>query len=485
MKRFIVCLVLYLLFFNPIGQYNSESFYQGNKKRELGEFVKDIPIPELNFKIPSIYHIKKTERLEFFSLEGGFFPMEELDIYFYTGDFPDLPPETAPLLMETWKLGGTKKLPDSKFIERLEFLGIQLSWKPGYEKSILSLSYMEKDAQELEELLNDWLLNPRLTNENFQIAKSQLREAIRRRNDSVAGIGVRKAKERFYEGHLRGRSESLASLEKVTLQDLQEYYKRILGTPLIRVLYSGYNRREKTLEFWENWVQITKSINIPETKDIDYLSWKKKLQESPNEIYLIPKDTNQSMVVFTGIMPPHNHSDFYSIQLLNYILGGGGFNSYLMNEIRNNRGLAYSTVSYVVFEKTHGLFIAYTLTKNESLNEVIKLMQEILSSQQALKISEFELIRAKNAIMNQFVFLFENRASVLSNQIRFIEHSMPKDYLEKYRENIQKVQLSDLHRVGKEYFSPGSFRITVVGPKELQKNLKDLGMAVSIRNLEN
>ena len=85
------------------------------------------------------------------------------------------------------------------------------------------------------------------------------------------------------------------------------------------------------------------------------------------------------MILMVGIFPKHNDPDFYAIQLLNYILGGGGFNSLMMQQIRVDKGLAYSSTSYPVFKKEHGVFYAYTLTKNESLNQVYDLMKEILS----------------------------------------------------------------------------------------------------------
>jgi len=177
------------------------------------------------------------------------------------------------------------------------------------------------------------------------------------------------------------------------------------------------------------------------------------------------------MVLLLGTMPAHNHPDFYAIQLLNYIIGGGGFNSYFMTEIRNNRGLAYSSSSSISFEKEYGAFYAYTLTKNESVGEVYKLMRELLSKDTISRIKQSELERAQNAIINQFVFLFQNNAKILSNQLRFDDHNMPKNYLEVYRGNISKVSLADLQRVGDKYFQENLLRTIIVGPKALMKQL--------------
>ncbi len=449
-------------------------------KREMGDFVKDIPIPELRIRIPEIQKESFRNRIGFYSLVGGFFPLQQAEIHFYSGEHPDISPETRSLLFETWKLGGTNSLPGKSFLETLEFLGADLEWQTEYEKSILKLSYLERDEEVVLGVIREWLLTPKLEKENLEIVRGQIRERILRRDDHFANLGIRKTKERFYEGHLRGRSESLESLDRVSLKDLELCYRRILGAEQIKVLFSGNSREAENRKFWFETLSKTDPFRGAIYEDLNYENWKVKFRSSDPRIHLIDKNTNQAIVVMTGIMPPHNHKDFYAIQVLNYILGGGGFNSYFMTEIRNNRGLAYSTTSYIVFEKTHGIFLAYSMTKIESVPEVFRLMQSILSPDTIYQITESELKRAQNAIVNQFVFLFENRASILRNQVRFEDHNMPSDYLTIYRDHILKVTLEDLRRVGKEYFNPIHLRTVIVAPSHLEKELKTKDISVQV-----
>ncbi|MCC5813596.1 MAG: insulinase family protein [Leptospira sp.] len=453
-------------------------------KRPMGKFVADVNVEPIEISIPFIRRDKLLDRGEFLSMGESFFPLTNIELHFYAGEFPDIAPEVSSLLFGAWKLGGTKSLKDSEFIRRLDYLGAKLQWKSDYEKSILSISYMQKDEKEILTLLKEWLQDPILTEKNLNITKGQLREKLLRRNDSVASLGMRKAKERSYAGHLRSRTESIASLEKVGMQDLKNLHKRIMGSGKVNATVTGAKSLpELQKEISDIIADFQVYKNLPYS-DIDFSPWSKKFRETKPDVLLVNKETNQSMVIFTGAMPPHNHPDFFAIQLLNYILGGGGFNSYFMTEIRNNRGLAYSTTSHIQFLDTHGLFLAYSLTKNESVPEVVSLMEELLDYKTVDKIREDELTRAKNAIINQFVFLFENQNTILSNQIRFDDHNMPKDYLQKYRKSIQSVQLKDLKRVGNTYFQPKNLRITIAGPKELSQSLKKLNKNVRLVEAE-
>jgi predicted Zn-dependent peptidase len=438
----------------------------------MGQFVSDIAIPELEFRFPEISRLPISDRGELISLNNDFFPLSQIEIHFYAGEFQDMPTEVSTLLFAAWKLGGTKSLQGSKFLERIEFMGAKLSITGNYEKTILSLSYLSQDEDEIFSMLEEWLLNPILEDSNIATVRSQLKDGLMRRNDSVPGLGMRKAKEFAYQNHLRGRSPNISSLEKVTKNNLLSYHKRLIGAPKVNALLSGNSDSKKIQSKLTQLLSKTQNYKPLPYSDIVYEDWKKDFRKLSNNIVLVEKETNQSIIILTGVMPPHNHPDFYAIQLLNYILGGGGFNSYFMTEIRNNKGLAYSTTSHILFEKTHGLFLAYTLTKNESVGEVLQLMEKILSPETVNSIQEHELQRAKNSIVNQFVFLFENNQKILTNQNRFDDHDMPKGYLKKYRSEMEAVSLEDLRRVGRLYFNPDQLRTVITGPRSLENQLK-------------
>ena len=265
------------------------------------------------------------------------------------------------------------------------------------------------------------------------------------------------------------------------MDDLKEFWTKAKQTKK-RISITGLFNEKKIKETFTE-LFATDNINKPQNKERENtteLSLSKSFKEYKYKNLFITKDVNQSMVLMVGILPKHNDPDFYAIQILDYILGGGGFNSYMMQQIRVDKGLAYSSSSYPIFKKEHGLLYAYTLTKNESLNQVHELMKEILSENTFQKITEKEIEDAKKSINNQFVFLFLNNNRILENQIRFDEDEMPTDYLKNYRANMEKVTLEDIRRVGKKYFTFDKLRtILVSSPDALKKFPQEKSKTIS------
>ena len=95
-------------------------------------------------------------------------------------------------------------------------------------------------------------------------------------------------------------------------------------------------------------------------------------------VNFISKKIPQSIIVMGGMAIPKTHPDFYAFSILNDIVGGAGFNSYLTEEIRSNRGLAYSVGSFYTGYPTYGVFGAYCFTSSSNTSLAISLIYKIL-----------------------------------------------------------------------------------------------------------
>jgi zinc protease len=439
------------------------------KQVEPGRFVKDIKIKELKFDIPKIQPETLSENVLCYSQFEDEFPIVYLEIHFYSGEssISGYPMELGTVLADSWKYGGSEKLPESSLIEKLEAMGAKLGISSGYNKTILSVSYLSRDEDTILEFVEDLILKPAFTEKSIQNAKKKVIEAIARRNERTESLGFRKAREWIYRDFKRGIVASKETTEKVNRDMILDFFQDMVKNKKKAIVLSGKFNQEKTRAKLNTLLQTpnTSKAKFSEEK-IDLSKMVTGLQQDKRKQILVSKDVNQSMVIYFGALPQHNHPDFFAIQLLNYIIGGGGFNSYMMQQIREERGLAYSAASYPSFEETYGLIFFYTLTKNESMKEADSLIQKILSQKTFNEINPQELEDAKNAIINQFVFLFTNKHSILSAQLGFDEDKMPENYLEIYRDKIRQVSLEDLRRVGKEYFEVGKLKSVFVSSKE-------------------
>ncbi|PJZ45986.1 M16 family metallopeptidase [Leptospira brenneri] len=445
--------------------------FLGLSAREMGEFVRDLQFKPLEFEVPKITSVKQSSGVEIFSLKNAEFPIVYADIYVYHGKkhLGKRAVETAKLLEDSWELSGSATFPKEKFLETLEFYGASFSVSIDYEKTVFSIAYLKSTEKEVLPVIKSFFTAPHLEESLVMTTKGKLTEEIKRRNDNPTALGSRKAKEALFRATIAGTSMKISGLESLQLSDLTEFQKEILEEPKRRFLVTG----DYDLKAWESFFpSLLEGSKKLESEIITPSLLSENVKKEGKEIRLVVKDVNQTFISMLGVLPEHNHPDFYAIQVLNYIIGAGGFNSYYMREIRNNRGLAYSAGSNTDFQENYGTIQFFAMTKTESAKEVLSLMQELIQPKIIDSLTEEELVRAKNAIINQFVFQFEDDKRTLASEVRRRDHNMPEGYLQNFRREIDQLTLNDLKRVGKLYFQSDKLIVTVVGPKVLESSLK-------------
>jgi zinc protease len=197
-------------------------------------------------------------------------------------------------------------------------------------------------------------------------------------------------------------------------------------------------------------------------------------------IQVAAKDLPQTTIVIGDLGLTKDHPEQYVVRVLNYILGGGGFNSRMMREIRSNRGLAYSAYSYFqVGRRLPGPFVAGTETKNASVSPAISLTREIMQDLRNNLVTDDELQLAKESQINSFVFGFENTHSVVSQKMTLDFFGYPEDYLARYRDRIAAVTAADVQRAAREFINLSRQQVVLVGnPEAFRKQLAEFGLPV-------
>jgi zinc protease len=155
---------------------------------------------------------------------------------------------------------------------------------------------------------------------------------------------------------------------------------------------------------------------------------------------------------------------------MNYILGGGGFSSRLVVEIRNKKGLAYSVASYFDPGKYPGSFQIALQTKNSSAREAIAISIQEMERIQKELVSEKELEGAKKYLIGSFPMRFDTQGK-LTNFLTQVEYyGLGLNYPEKYPSLIQSVTREEVLRVARKYLHPKKYVLVIVA------NLKEAGM---------
>jgi outer membrane lipoprotein-sorting protein len=176
-----------------------------------------------------------------------------------------------------------------------------------------------------------------------------------------------------------------------------------------------------------------------------------------------------------------NDPDYYALELLGEILGGG-FSSRLFKNVRSDLGLAYAAFgAWGANYDYPGLFFVGGETKSESTVRAIKaFIQEVEKITQA-EVTDEELQVAKDAALNSFIFNFDTKAQIVERLLTYEYYGYPKDFLMRYKENVEKVTKADILRVAKQHVHPDNMVLLVVGnEKEFDQPLATLGSVQAI-----
>lgn len=411
---------------------------------------------------PEVKRVELDNGMVVYLLEDHELPLFHLFALFRAGSIyePDEKLGLAELTGVVMRTGGTRQMSGDAINEKLEFVAGSVETSIGQEAGTASLSVLTKDMDLGLRIFADVLMHPVFAEEKVDLARKKMEEAIRRRNDSPQTIAFREFKKAIFFNHPRGRVPSLETVAGITREDMVAFHRRYLQPNTMILGVSGDFETEKMVDklngLFNEWAfedAAVLPVDPPETLK----------EKSVRYAY---KDLPQSTVVIGHLTIGKNHPDYYPFEVLNFILGGGGFNSRLTSEIRSNRGLAYSTGSFYRADMDYGLFGAYCFTKSASTLESIRLISKIVDDIKQRGVTQQELAWAKSSIINNFIFEFTSSARIVGRRVALAYDKLPKEFMETYRERIAAVTVADVNRVAKKYLHLNPSVLMVVGNGE-------------------
>ncbi len=429
---------------------------------ELLKHPREMTFPPLSFVPPKAARTVLSNGMVLYLLEDPELPLVNVSALIRTGSIYD-PPEKSGLAQLTATLlrtGGTSDQTPQAINEALEFMAAEMEFSMGRESGTASLSVLKKDFPSALSIFASLLMKPAFDPAQVDLAKKQEMEAIRRSDDNPQEIAYREFRKVLYEGNPRGQVPTLESIESIQRDDLIDFHQRFFQPNNILLGISGDFKKEEMIHSLEE----------------AFRGWQRSLIElpfipvpSPHDkkwIYYVRKDLPQTTILWGHLSLPLDHPDHIPFQVLNFILGGGGFNSRLTREIRSNQGLAYSVGSFYQGRVGYGVFGAFCQTKSSTTHKAISLLYEITEGLEKNKPGPEEVDWAKKTLVNQFIFSFISSASMVSQQMRLEYDGLPEDYLVHYQERVASVTPEDLGRVAEKHLHPEKSILLVVGKEE-------------------
>lgn len=438
--------------------------------------------PALSYAIPKIEPILLPGGVRLYLKEDHELPLVEVTAMVGGGSIndPEVKTGLGELFAATLRTGGAGSRDAESFDRELARMAAELSVGTDSHATNIGLSIRGEDLNRGLGLLADLLRRPRFDQKRLDLARRQIIEGIRRRNDEPESIAHRALMSAIYPNHPLGREAGIESVSAVIRDDLLAFHQRYFQPSNLSLGISGDFDRKELLallnQLFGDWPSRDfKSLPVPALNP-----------PAAPAVRVANKAVPQTTILFGQLGISKDNPDLHALKVMNYILGGGGFNSRLMREVRSNRGLAYSVYSYYQIGRIlPGVFFAGSETKSSSTLEVVRLMREQMEKIRTAVVSEAELRVAKDSLINSFVFAFTDAHEVIEQQMRLDFYGYPPEYLQSYRDKVSIVTAADVQRVTQQYLDPARQTLVLVGDSgSFDGSVEALGMPVQNISVE-
>jgi zinc protease len=372
---------------------------------------------------------------------------------------------------ETWRTSGTATLSGDAMDDQLEAMAAKIETGGELESTSLSWDCLKGDFDKVFALSVDLLLHPKFDGEKLQLAQQQIATDIVRRNDDAGGIAAREAAKLVYGAESPyAREPEIATISAVTLADLDAWHRQTVQPANMLISVSGdFDSASVEAKLRAAFESLPAGKAFPAAR-VEFPAPK------PGLYFVNKDDVNQSNIRIVGLGTDRRNPDLYALAVMNEVFGGG-FGSRLFQKIRTKMGLAYSVGgSYGAGWDHPGTFRVSAGTKSESTVDALTAMKAEIEALRTEPVTAEEVARAKDQLLNGWIFEYDTKDKVLSAQVRLAFFGYPSNYLEKYREGLEKVTPADVERVARKYVDPAKLAILVVGnQKQIQPPLAKLG----------
>jgi len=370
---------------------------------------------------------------------------------------------TAALLTE-----GTAKRTVRQISEEIEFVGGSLGASGGSDYITVHLSVLKKDLSLGFDLLSDIILNPVFPEDELRKKVKRIKGSLKAGEEDPGFVASKAFIKEVFGNHPYGRlvQGSEESLEMIRRDDLTAFHK-------------SYYTPDNSI------MSVVGDITADEVKALlekHFSAWRSKgmkppsLPEMPDvkkrHTVIIDKELTQANIMLGHLGVSRSDPDYYAVSVMNYILGGGGFASRLMQNVREEKGLAYDISSFFNANKTGGAFEVSLQTKNESANRAIEeILKEIIKIRSE-PVSDRELSDAKAFLTGSFPMRIETGERIANFLVAVEYHGLGMGYVDEYPAYINSVTKEALLRVAKKYLDPENYILVVVAD-EKKTALKD------------
>lgn len=425
----------------------------------------ELNYPELNdFQQPDVETFSLDNGITFYLVEDRELPLIDVSVIVRTGGV-QVPNEKAGLASITgtvMRSGGTQSYPADSLNAMLENRAASMETGIGFTSGSAGMNVLKEDFDEMLPVFISLLTEPAFPEDKIELAKTQQKSGISRRNDNAQQIAFREFDRLIYgKNSVYGRNTEYETINNITREDLVNFHKNhFVGNNMMVGVVGDFDTEKMKQKLSDAFgsIRAGKQTNLlfPE---VDY-----NYQTTIN--FIDKPDVNQSVVLMGHIGGLRSNPDYAEVQVMNQVLSGG-FSGRLMQEVRTNLGLAYAVFgSYEMNTFYPGQFYTGVMTKSATTAEAIDAIIKEIERLQNEPITQKELRDTKDQFLNSMVFRYDSYEKVLNQRLSNEYRGLPDDAFDQYVEEVKATTVEDVQRVAREYLRPGKLEILVVGNKE-------------------
>ncbi|MGW8272234.1 MAG: M16 family metallopeptidase, partial [Thermodesulfovibrionales bacterium] len=360
---------------------------------------------------------------------------------------------TANMLTE-----GTERRSSREISGAIEFIGANIAASVEEDFTLVTLSVLKKDVEKGFDIFSDVVRYPGFPEEELVRKKELITGALRQREEEPAYVAEKAFKGAVYGEHPYGRpvmGDPLA-VRDITGRDVAFFHESFYRPNNSIMSVAGDLSAEELDGLLRKYFAGWKQAPVPQAVDHEPPSI------SSAQVIKIDRDLSQANILLGHLGVERSNPDYYAVSVMNYILGGGGFSSRLMQSVRDEMGLAYSIYSAFIPSKGKGVFEAVAQTKNESANTVIEEILKQMERMQTTPVGGQELKDASSYLTGSFPRRLDTLAKI-ANFLSVVEfYGLGLDYDQRYPEYIRSVTIEDVMRVARTYLHPDRCILVVV-----------------------
>jgi len=424
--------------------------------------------------LSSTHAILPIEKLDSFRGAQAFLvqtkalPMVDIEISIDAGDRYDPAVKSslatvAGQLMNYGVKSNAGLLTEAQIADEIADLGANLTVSVGGERTVMRIRTLSrKDLRDRAVQLAAAMLSaPTYDAKILAREKQRMTTALLESETKPESVLDRRFRKAVYGNYPLANSPSVQSIANINATDLQQFHKQFYRGDRMIVSIVGDVSKAEAAEIIQSLLQKVPQSGPPIAKLPEFN--RSPIEPLSQRKINISFDSQQAHIAMGMTAVTRSNPDYFPLLVGNYILGGGGFVSRLMSEVREKRGLAYSVSSYFAPGKDVGIFQAGLQTKNDQAALALEVLSTTITQFIANGPTQSELDAAKANLINGYPLRIDNNRKLLDNVSSIAWNNLPLDTMDMWTKQVEAVSLDQVKQAFQKYLAMDRMKIVVLG----------------------